>query len=90
VKPYLADAPKGWLSVNAEAEVADLIEAAGDEAEVSIEGADNDDESVPVDNGQVTQPLASEPVDVITFNADQEFRRTRPRRNVRRPVRFQD
>ena len=47
------------------------------------------DRSIPVDNGPVTQPLASEPVDVITFNSDQEFRRTRSRRNVRKPARFE-
>ena len=90
IKPYLADAPKGWLNESPEVEVAELIENVGDVAEVLKEDESEPDESIPVDNGLVTQPLASEPVDFITFNSDQEFRRNRPRRNVRKPARFED
>ena len=61
IKHYLEEAPKGWLNESPEVEVAELIENAGDEAEVLKEV-----ESNPVDNGPVTQPLASEPIDVIT------------------------
>ena len=88
VKLYHGDAPKGWLDTNVQSEVAELVESTGEEVEVSEDR--EGDESLPVDSGPIIQPLASELVDVVTFDANQEFRRTRPRRNVRRPTRFDD
>ena len=53
-----------------------------------LASADDEDESARVDSGPVIEPLASEPADVVTFNTDQEFRRVKPRRNVRVPARY--
>jgi len=49
---------------------------------------DEGNESVVVNDGPVNEPLVLKPADVITFSADQEFRRVRPRRNVRVPARY--
>ena len=67
------------------AEIVDLID--GEAEELDAEG-DEVHESARLDNGPVVEPLASEPVDVITFDENQEFRRVRPRRNVRIPARY--
>ena len=88
IKPYFGELPKCWLNENVEAEVAEIVGLAGEDAEDLDAAEDEPDESVRVDNGPVNQPLASEPADVITFSADQEFHRVRPRRNVRIPARY--
>ena len=90
VKPYFGESPKGWLETVAEADVSELVEKIVGETEVSgIEDVVNDGAS-PIDSGPLNKLLASESVDVITFSEDQEFRRNRPRRNPRRPARFDD
>ena len=48
------------------------------------------DAASPIDSGPLAEPLASESVDVVTFNEDQEFRRNRPRRDIRKPARYND
>ena len=88
VKPYFGQLPKCWLDANVESEVSEVIESAGNDAEVFEVADGKRNESVVVDNGPVNEPLASEPVDVITFSADQEFRRVRPQRDVRIPARY--
>ena len=89
MKPYFGESPKGWVDTVVEAEVAEMVENVAGEAEVSEnEGIEGNDAS-PIDSGLLNQPLASELVDVVTYNEDQEFRRNRPRRDVRRLVRFQ-
>jgi len=90
VKPYLGDQPRGWLDNVVENEVSEFVEQDGTETKVLEEREGECDEASPVDSGSVNQPLASEPADVITFNESQEFRRNRPRRNIRRSVRFND
>ena len=88
IKPYYVELPKCWLDVNVESEVAEVVGSANDEAEVLDVAEDESNESVVVNNGPVIEPLALEPADVITSNADQEVRRVRPRRNVRLPARY--
>ena len=90
VKPYFGEPPKGWLETVAEADVSELVEKVVDETGISDTEDIVTDDASPIDSGPLNEPLASESVDVITFNKDQEFRRNRPRRDVRRPVRFQD
>jgi len=86
VKPYFGELPKCWLNIDVETEVAEIVGSVENEV---LESAESEvDESARVDNGPVIEPLASEPADVITFNADQEFRRVRPRRNIRVPARY--
>ena len=74
--------------MNVESEVAEVVGSANNEAEVLNIAEEELNESVVLDDGPVIEPLASEPADVITFNVDQEFRRTRPRRDVCRPARY--
>ena len=88
VKPYFGELPKCWLNTNVETEVAEIVGLTSDKDEILESAEEEDDESARVDNGPVIEPLASEPADVITFSTDQEFRRTRPRRNVPRPIRY--
>ena len=88
VKTYFGELPKCWLNGNVETEVAEIVGLIGDKDEVLESAEEENDESTRVDNGPVIEPLASEPADVITFSTDQEFRRTRPRRNVRVPARY--
>jgi len=90
VKPYLGDQPRGWLDNVVENEVAEFVEQDGTETEVLEEGEGECGEASPVDSGSVDQPRASEPVDVITFNQSQEFRRNRPRRKICQPARCRD
>jgi len=72
-----------------ETEVAEMVENVAEEVDVSDnEGGEGNDTS-PIDSGILNQSVASELVDVVTYNEDQELRRNRPRRDVRRPVRFQ-
>jgi hypothetical protein len=54
----------------------------------------------PVENSDVESNSSSssspdgepetQPVDVVTYNEDQEWRRSRPRRNAGRPARYRD
>ena len=90
VKPYLGESPKGWVDAVVEAEVAEVVEKVAGEAEISDSEDVENDIASPIDSVLVTQPLAPELVDVVTFSEDQEFRRNRPRRDVRRPARFED
>ena len=90
VKPSLGESPKCWLAKVVETEVAEVVEKVAEEAEVSEHEEVVDDGASPIDSGLLNQPLASELVDVVTYNEDQEFRRNRPRRDIRRPVRFED
>ena len=70
--------------------MSELVEKVVGETEVSDTDDVVNDGASPIDSVPLNKPLASETVDVITFDKDQEFRRNRPRRNPRRPARFND
>ena len=90
VKPFFGEPPKSWLETITETEVSEIVEKIVGEPEVSeIEEVISNDTS-PIDSDPLKEPLASELVDVVTFNEDQEFRRNRPRRNIRMPARYND
>jgi len=88
VKTYYGESPKCWIDVGNRSEVAEVVETAGDKSEVLDIAEDEGNESVVADNVPVDEQLVLEPADVIIFNTDQEFRRVRPRRNVRVPARY--
>jgi transposase InsO family protein len=85
VKPYLGGSPKGWVA-NSDVEVVELNtqETVGSNEQPTHTESNEHDIATPV--VQVTPEF----VDVVTFNRDQEFRRTRPRRQVQLPARVRD
>jgi len=66
--------------------VAEIVGSVENKDEVLESAEDDVEESARVDDGPEIEPLES--ADVLTFNNDQEFRRTRPRRNILMPVRY--
>jgi hypothetical protein len=90
VKPFFAEPPKSWLETTTETEVSEIIEKIVEESEVSDTDEVLNDDALPIDSGPLNEPLVSESVDVLTFDENQEFRRNRPRREIRRPSRFAD
>ena len=90
VKSFNGTPPSSWLPVQAE------IEQPRESIEQSVPGTevliDNNEDGLPdvaveTDQCATIVPVENSP-DVITFNTDQEFRRARPRREVRLPIRY--
>lgn len=91
VKPFFGNPPKGWLDVCLETEVSELVEEGEAVGGHDLDGVGDDSAELAHGGSSTTdQPAANEIADVITFDNDQEFRRIRPRRQIRRPARFND
>ena len=90
IKPFFGEPPKSWLETITETEVSEIVEKIVEEPEVSEAEEMISNDTSPINSGPLKEPLASELVDVVTFNEDQEFRRNRPRRNIRKPARYND
>jgi hypothetical protein len=84
VKPYLGDPPKGWVT-NTDVEV---VEFNPNDIEPDYQPTNSFIE--PCENVSPAVHVTPELVDVVTFNPDQEFRRSRPRRQVQLPARLRD
>ena len=84
VKPYLGEKPATWVNP-AELSVTDQNSSSSDSIipdMAHLEGS--------FEPSQTVSPPPPQVTDVITFDKDEEFRRTRPRREERMPSRYLD
>ena len=91
VKPFNGTPPSSWLPVQSGLEhPEEAVVTPEPEAETPINEEEDRLPDVEVETTPYTSnlPVESPSIDVITFDSNQEFRRTRPRRNIRPPARY--
>jgi hypothetical protein len=84
VKPYHGTPPKTWVQNDSKTPVMDF--EPNRDCEIDHDELNMDQSDFP----ELIRNNEPDTADVITFNTDQEFRRARPKRLIRKPTRFQD